>query len=202
MYVILPSHEIPHEIPPVHPAELEIEEELHVLHESRLLIVASRHSLALAIHVALVEPRIVAALVVAPHPREEHFARWFVDSVGRAIDFLVLSIQRRPIGFLGQIVVSPEILAVQKRLRTVLLAVQVAHQSERIIWLVLIGRGLRARTDDHDAEQREPDEDCRKAQQSRVPEYLHLLQRLEQSPEAKRQKSYHEEGCSRVVRQA
>ena len=95
MYVILPSYEIPHEISPVHPAKLEIEEEFHVLGKSRFLVIASRHRLALAIHVALIELNVI--VIIAPHPRKEHLARGLVNSVDRTLNLLVFAIQRRPV---------------------------------------------------------------------------------------------------------
>ena len=45
-----------------------------------------------------------------------------------------------------------EILSVNERLASVLLAVEVADEGERVVWLIFVGRGLDARSDDDDAE--------------------------------------------------
>ena len=46
VYVVLASCEVPHEIPPVHPVHLIVEEECEVLEECRLLVLGSGDSLA------------------------------------------------------------------------------------------------------------------------------------------------------------
>ena len=65
LVVVLATGEVPHEVAPVHPAQLVAVEELEVLSEGGLLSVV-----ALASPV-LVEARVVALGVVAPHAREE-----------------------------------------------------------------------------------------------------------------------------------
>ena len=71
--VILPSGEIPHEISPVHPIELVVEEEGQILEECRLLVLGSCHGLSSLSHVCLVE-RDVARVASAPHSWEKHLS--------------------------------------------------------------------------------------------------------------------------------
>ena len=74
VYVVLPPCKVPHEISPVHPVELIVEEELEIGAESRLLVGLSRDGLPLAIHIDLIELLIPAIRAGRPHPREEHLA--------------------------------------------------------------------------------------------------------------------------------
>ena len=48
VYVVLPSGEVPHEVSPVHPVQLEIEEEVQVRPERRFLVVGPRNRTAFA----------------------------------------------------------------------------------------------------------------------------------------------------------
>ena len=70
--IILPSGEIPHKIPPVHPVQLEVEEEIQVRPERRFLVVGPRYHPALSAGISLIESDIF--LVAVPHPREEHLS--------------------------------------------------------------------------------------------------------------------------------
>ena len=159
--VVLPAGEIPHEITPVHPVQLVVEEEGQIGAHRGLLVVGARHTLALAVHIGLI---ILDGLRVgAPHAREEHLARRLVLRVHRALHPLVLAVQRRPVRTVLQVVGRIEILPVQERRAAVLLTRQVTHQGEGVVGLVFVGRGLDGGTDDHDAEQRESDHDRRQA---------------------------------------
>ena len=51
VYVILASCEIPHEITPVHPIHLIVEEERKVLEESRLLMISTHYRYASLAHI-------------------------------------------------------------------------------------------------------------------------------------------------------
>ncbi len=138
--VILPTDEIPHEIPPVHPAHLEVKKEVEILGKRRFLMGRPRHRDPLSVHVALVE--LDMSRISAPHPGEEHLPGRLVFHVDRRIRPLVFLPQGRPVGVLLKIVRGVKILSVQKRSRSVLLSRQVADQREGIIRLVFVRRGL------------------------------------------------------------
>ena len=50
-YVVLASHEVPHEIPPVHPVQLVIQEVIYVREEGRLLVLSALDGLPLTLHI-------------------------------------------------------------------------------------------------------------------------------------------------------
>ena len=74
MDIILPSGEIPHEITPVHPVHLIVEEIFQILAESRLPVLSSRYFLAFAAHVGFIEPFILSVRRGRPHTREKHLS--------------------------------------------------------------------------------------------------------------------------------
>ena len=51
MKVVLTTGEIPHEITPIHPVHLIIEEECEVLEECRFLVVRTSYGLSTAVHI-------------------------------------------------------------------------------------------------------------------------------------------------------
>ena len=51
VYVVLSSDEVPHEVSPVHPVHLEVEEEPEVRPESRLLVLRARDIVSLSVHI-------------------------------------------------------------------------------------------------------------------------------------------------------
>ena len=118
--VVLPAGEIPHEIPPVHPSELEIEEEAEIGPEGRLGLIGPGNRNSLAVHVILVELDVL--LVGAVHSREKHLAGSIEFHIDRTLYLLVLPIDRGPVVTRLQFVRRPEILAVQKRNGSILLS--------------------------------------------------------------------------------
>ena len=196
--LVLTPNEVPHEVPPVHPAKLEVKEIGKVGSLRRLLVLSALDRGPLAVGVGLVEPDV--PVIRAVHPREEHLAGAVVLHVNRSRSLLVLSVQRSPVVLLVEFVRSAVVLSVEQRGRAVLLAGKVAHEGEGVVRLVLVGRGLGAGADDHDAEHGESDHDRREAQQGRVPEHFLCLQGLEKPPEACGQQSHDEERRSGVVR--
>ena len=145
-------------------------------------------------------------LIRTPHTWEKHLAGRVVPHVTRAIrlDVSVLAVLRHrgPICSLLYIIWSIEILSIDKRIASVLLAAKVAHECIRIVWLILICRSLCARTDDHNAEERESYDDHREAQKGRIGQHLLLLQCTEKAPEASTQKEQHEHCRTRIERHA
>ena len=140
MDVILASGEVPHEISPVHPVHLIVKEEGEVLEESRLLVLGACHLMASTIHIRLIELDMFA--VRAPHSWEKHLSRSIIDNIARPISLDVLVTQRGPI-FCGLYIIwSIEILTIYERVASVLLTAEVTHQGERIVRLILVGRGL------------------------------------------------------------
>ena len=196
--LILAAHKVPHEVPPVHPAKLEIEEICQIGPLRRLLVLRPRHRSTLAVSVGFVE--LDVPVINAVHPREQHLSGTVILEIYRSRDTLVLPVQRSPIGFPFDIVRSAVVLAVEQRSRAVLLTGEITDKGEGVVRLVLVGRGLGAGADDHDAEHREADHDRREAQQGRVPEHFLCLQGLEKPPEACGQQSHEEERRSGVVR--
>ena len=202
MDLVLPADEIPHEIAPVHPVHLIVEEEVQVGAECRLAGRRAGNARPLSVRIGLVECLIAAVRARAPHAREEHLARRLVAGVDRAFDLLVLAVERSPVGRGLQIVGRAVVLAVEERLGAVLLAGEVAHKGEGVVRLVFVGRRLGAGADDVDADHREADRDDGHAQQCGIEENLLLLHRKENSPEEQRQQRGQEEGGAAVVRQA
>ena len=200
--VILPSHEVPHEVAPVHPSQLEVEKEIQVAPEGGLAILGTRYAAALSVHIGQIELLVSSVRAGRPHPREEHLAVRMVIRVGGTDHFLVLSVQRSPVFGGLDIIGRAEILAVQQRRGAILLAGQVTHQGEGIVGLILVGRGLDAGPDDDDGENRKAHHNHRQAKQGRIPEDLAGAQGPEQAPETGRQQGQHKEGGAAVVRQA
>ena len=199
--LVLTTDEIPHEVAPVHPVQLIVEEECEIGAHRGLAVGATGDALALAVHVSLVE--IDAALVgSAPHTGEEHLAGSIILRIDGAVDMDVLAVERSPVPGSNQIIRSVEILPVHDGRGTVLLTGEITHQCEGIVRLVFVGRGLGARTDDVDAENGEADNDGRAAQQGGVPEHLLQLHGPEKAPETERKKCHQEECRSGVVREA
>ena len=199
--VVLAADEIPHEIPPVHPVELVVEEEPQVGSEGGFLVVSPRDVDSLSVHVTLVESLVAAVGTARPHTREQHFAGGQVTAFERTVRVDILAVQKRPVFGLEDLIGRVEVLAVHQRRTAVLLAVEVPDEGEGIVRLVLVGRRQDAGTDDHDAEDRESDHDGRQAEQDRVPQDLAFVQGLEQAPEAQRQDRHQEEGGTAVDRQ-
>ncbi len=198
--IVLAADEIPHEVPPVHPVELVIEEEAQVGAEGGLLVGRPLHADALSVHVGLVEIHMGGA-GVGPHPREQHLAFGEVVRIGRSVHMGVLPVQRSPVLAGLQVIGRIEILAVQERRGAVLLAGEIAHQRIGVVRLVFVRRRLDGGTDDDDGEQGETDHERRHAEHHRVPEHLVLLERMEQRPETEGQERHHEEQRSAVVRE-
>ncbi len=198
----MPSHEVPHKVTPVHPTQLEIEEEIQVAPEGGLFVVRPRYAASLSVHIGQVELLVSSVRAGRPHAREEHLAVGVVVRVGGTGHLLVFSIQGCPVFGGLDIIGRAEILAVQQRRGAVLLAGEVTHQGEGVIGLILVGRGLYAGADDDDGENRKAHHNHRQAQQCGVPEDFTGAQGPEQAPEAGRQQGQHKEGCAAVIRQA
>ena len=196
--LVLPSGEVPHEVAPVHPAELVVEEVAEVRSHRRFAVLHAGNLAPLARGVGLIEVYI-AGICRGPHPREEHLALAAVACVRRAFRFDVPAVERGPVGPELEIVGSVEILPVEERNASVLLTAEVADEGVGVIGLVLVGRGLDRGTDDHYREQREADDERCQAEEEGVEEHLVFLQRREKSPEAKREKRQDEECRAAVI---
>ena len=55
MHLVLTSCEVPHEVAPVHPVHLVVEEECQILEECRLVMLCSTDLMAAPTHVRLIE---------------------------------------------------------------------------------------------------------------------------------------------------
>ena len=200
MDVVLATHEVPHEVSPVHPIHLVVEEEGEVCAHGRLACLRAGHLLALALGVGLIEFGMFLACV-APHAREEHLAAAVVGCIRRAVHLLVLAVHRSPVLGRLQLVRRVIVLPVDERSRAVLLAREVAHEGEGIVRLVLVGRSLRAAADDVHGKYGEAYNDDSQAGERRVEQYLAFLQGREHAPDAEREHRNQEEGGAAVVRQ-
>ena len=140
--LILPADKIPHEIPPVHPPELIVEEEAQIGSHRRLFVRNTGHFGPLPVHIRLVEFLIPSVRTGSPHPREKHFPFRKILGLHRRIHFLVLSAKRSPILLGFQIVWRVKILSIQKRCGAVLLPGKIPYKGKRIIRLIFIGRSL------------------------------------------------------------
>ena len=199
--VVLTAHEVPHEVPPVHPVELVVKEVRHIGPESGLAVLGTLDAGAFALGVFLVEIY-VAGIRVGPHTGEEHLALRVVHGIRRSRCFDVFAIQGSPVGTALDFVGSAIVLTVEQRRGAILLAAQVTDQGVRVIGLILIGGRFHAGADDHDGEQREADGQRGHAQQNRIEEHLFLLEGDKQAPEAKGQHPHQEEQGTGIVRQA
>ena len=202
MDLVLAAGEIPHEIAPVHPVQLVVEEVVEVVPHRRLADLRAGHDRSLAVGVGLVEGLVAPVGAGAPHTREQHLAGSGIAGPDRALDLLVFAVDRRIVGRGLQLVGRTVVLAVDERVGAVLLAGQVAHEREGVVRLVFVGRRLGAGADDVDAEHGEAHDDRRRAEQDRVEEDLVLLERAEQAPEEQGEQRDEEEGGAGVVRQA
>ena len=201
VHVVLPSHEIPHEIAPVHPSQLEIEEVRQVRAHRGLGVLGALYAGAFAAGVCLVELLGVVVDVV-PHAGEEHLSGRVVLCLAGAFHLLVLAVHRGPVFGLGDLEGRIVILAVDEGGAAVLLAREVADQREGVVRLVLVGGGLRAGADDIYAEDGESYDDGGEAEEGGVPEDLLAVYGAEDAPEAECQHCHHEEGRAAVVGQA
>ncbi len=199
--VVLPAGEVPHEIPPVHPVELVVEEERQVGPECRFLVLLARDDLALAVHVGLVEFLVFAVAAGGPHAREEHLALWGIFRRKLAVGPDVFVPHRSPVFRHFDVARGIEVLAVDQRVAAVLLAAEVADEGEWVIGLVLVGRSLDRRADDDYREYREADDYRSETEQDSVCDHLLFLHRPEEAPEAQDEEDDHEEGRAAVERQ-
>ena len=200
--LILPAHEIPHKVAPVHPSELIVEEVVQVCPHGGLAVGGAADRMSLAVGVGLIEAFVAAVRRRAPHTGEKHLALRLVGGVHRPVHVLVFAAQRRPVAGDLKIVRRIVILAVEQRRGAVLLAAQVAHQRKSVVGLILIGGRFGGRTYDVDGEDGEADGDHGHAEQRGVEENAVALERGEQPPEAKPQQGHHKEGGAAVVRQS
>ena len=207
--VVLPACEIPQEIAPVHPAELVVEEEAHVLGEGGLVdhrglafAIGGPHRPALEVAPFLVGVHVVALRAI--HPWEHHgelglvnhlraFAR-IGDHIG-VIDGMagvllhevlrvpsIVFVAHHALAFLdlvyrcvhGVTIFSfigigriPE-LPDEQRTIAVLLPVQVAHEVEYVLRVVLIDRRVRQAADDRHGIRAVADQDHRNPEYHRV----------------------------------
>ena len=182
--IVLPTHEIPHKVAAVHPAQLVVEEEIQVLQEGGLGVFGTLYFDAAAVHIRLVEAD-VFRVAAAPHTREQHFPLGFIFHFARAFRVHIFPIEGSPILVFPDVVRRIEILSVEQRGAAILFAGQVAHQRERIVRLVLVGGRLDGRTDDADGENGKADDDGRQAKQRRVPENTFVVARSDDTPVAR-----------------
>ena len=201
MNLVLAPDEIPHEIAPVHPVELIIEEIGHVGAEGGLAVLGTPHTLPLVPGIHAVEVN-VARVGRRPHAGEEHLALRKVLGIGGCSGTDIFAVQRRPVLFMFQVVGRIEILSVHQRRGAVLFAVQIANQRVGVVGLIFVGGRLDAGTDNHDGEERKADDHRRQAQERGVPEHLSLPERGKEAPEAQGQQRHHEEERPGIVRQA
>ena len=199
--VVLAAHEIPHEVTPVHPVELIVEEIRQVGPEGGLAVLGAADAGALAVGVFLIEVYI-ALVCVGPHAREEHLAFGGIDGVGRGRCFHVFPVQGCPVASALDFIGGAIVLPVQQRRGAVLLPAQVTHQGVGVVGLILVGGRLHAGADNHDGEEGEARHQRGHAQQHRIEEHFLLLQGSEQAPEAQHQHAHQEEEGARIVRQA
>ena len=139
--LILPSGKVPHEIAPVHPVHLVVEEEAEILPECRFLVLGSGHLLSTPVHVRLIESYVLR-VGIRPHPREKHFSGRFVFDFTRAVCLYVFASERSPVFCGFDFIGSIEILAINQRRASILLTAEVADERESIVRLVLVSRGL------------------------------------------------------------
>ena len=202
VHLVLAADEVPHEVAPVHPVHLVVEEIAEVGAHRGLEGRGSRHVLSLAAGVVFIEGFVLAVVARLPHPREEHLSGRQIPGVDGRLDFLVLSVERGPVGRSLELVGRPVVLAVHQRRAAVLLAGEVSHEGEGVVGLVFVGRGLGAGAYHVDAEHGEAYHYRREAEQGRVEEGLLFLERHEYAPEAQAEEQQHEEHRSGVERQA
>ena len=143
----------------------------------------------------------MALAVSAPHSREKHLSVC-IFNLARAFCLDVLVAHRSPICSSFDFIWRIEILSVHKRIASVLLTSEIAHECERIVRLVLVCRSLRARSDDHDGKEREADHDHGEAQKDCVCKHFLLLHSAEKSEEADSEKGCHEECRAAVERKS
>ena len=160
--VVLPAHEIPHEIADVHVVDLVVEEETQVVGHRGLLEVdppAVNHGAAGLVFgdIALVEG-FVFFLEGIPHAREKHLRAGGEGGV-HVRGVVVFTIERRIIGFFLDLIGRVEGLPVEDRRGAVLFAAQVADQGIGIVGLVLVHRRSGAGTDDGYGKERVADHD-------------------------------------------
>ena len=98
MYLVLPPHEVPHKVAPVHPSQLIVEEEVQVGDHGRLAVGGAGNLLALAAGIGTVELLVLAVRRTAPHAGEQHLSGSTVLGVHGALDLLILTVQRSPVG--------------------------------------------------------------------------------------------------------
>ena len=85
----------------------------------------------------------MALAVSAPHSREKHLSVC-IFNLARAFCLDVLVAHRSPVCRGFDFIWRIEILSVHKRIASVLLTSEIAHESERIVRLVLVRRSLGA----------------------------------------------------------
>ena len=98
-------------------------------------------SAAVLAHVGFVEVDVFLIRAV-PHAWEKHLAGSFIPDLSRTVRLDILVAHRSPVCRSLNFIRSIEILAVDQRIAAVLLASQIADQCERIVRLILVGRGL------------------------------------------------------------
>ena len=191
--VVLPSHEIPHKVSPIHPVALVVEEIPKVRAHRRLAF--------LTVSVVFVEFGVTSIRRIAPHTREEHLVLSQVVRVDRSVHLFIFAVYRSPVLRGLEVVVCAIVLAIDKGSLAVLLTGKVSHQGKGIVRLVLVSRSLSARTDDVYGENRESYGNHGEAQKRRVQQQFALLHSLNYSPEAKREQRHHKERRTAVIRQ-
>ena len=123
--LILTAYEVPHEVSPIHPSQLEIEEVGQVRTHGGFGGGCSLHLLSLSAGVGLVE--VLGVLVdIAPHPGEEHLPGRVELLHPGAVDLLVLPVERGPVLGLGHLEGGVEVLPVDEGSLAVLLAREIA----------------------------------------------------------------------------
>ncbi len=130
-FVTLAAHEIPHEIPPVHMADLVFEHKSQVVGHRRFL------ALGQVLHLA-VELRVVGLSAV--HPGQQHTGTRLVLVLRLVVDDGVLAVLLAVNGFTAILFNGPrdERRAVQQRTATVLFALQVRHEAQGAVGVVFV----------------------------------------------------------------
>ncbi len=199
--VVLTADKIPHEIPPVHPIQLIIKEISQISAHRRLPVLGPLDAGLLPLCIGFVEIDIPVVLA-GPHPREKHLPLPGISRFGRGVGMDIFSVERSPVLAQFQVIRGIVILTIDKRRAAVLLPAEIPDKGIGVIGLVLIGRSLDGRADDHDAEQGEPDYQRCDTKKDRIGEDFLFLESPEKSPETSGDEGDHEEGGSAVVRQA
>ena len=204
LYVVLAAGKVPHKVAPVHPAQLVAVEELEVLPAGGFLPAVAFPG------PVLVEFRVLAAVVVAPHAGEDAGMLFAVDiflgMCGHNIAVLSALALSAYVFFISVLDVdwgSGGIeLAGEERCRAVLLAAEVCAHRHGILRGVLVERGVGVGADHEDEECRIADHQHGESQNAGIDDGFALLPCEPQSPHHQRGQQGEEEDGAAVERQA